>query len=331
MDIQVVISQMAVLFILIGIGYVAGKIKLLTPEAVKVLSNIVLNISTPSTILYSVMGDTGGITGGKTVNFLLFSLLAYALLFVVGVPSSQLLSAKHRDRGQGSRVRGQKTIVLDDSGKMPGSSNRGLYCCMIAFGNTGFMGIPIGMAIFGTESMFYLSVYNIIFQVLVYSVGIVIISGKGSEIKIKTLINAAFVASILAFIIAFTDFRTPFVISDALRLASGLNTPCAMFVIGATLSRIPVKDVFVKWRLYPITFLKIIAAPVLVWLVLRQFVTDELMLGILVVLSAMPTAAAVPMISIEYGGDEKIASSGVFLSTLLSGLTIPLIVYMLLI
>ena len=329
MSIQIVVNQMASLFILIGVGYFCGKIQMLSKDGVMTLTKVVLNISTPSIILSSVLGDTGSITGSRTVYFLLLSLLAYVLFFLIGIPASRLLS-----RGQGSGVRGQETkdrvqeTGVDGDGLARSvGANRGLYCSMIVFGNTGFMGIPMAVAIFGVDAMFYIAIFNIVFQMLVYSVGIVLISGQGKSINFKTALNAAFIASVVTMIIAFTGLRIPVIVADTIRLASGINTPCAMIAIGATLSRIPVKDVFVNWRLYPIAFLRIIAAPVITWLVFKQFVTDDLLLGIVVMMSAMPTAVAVPMISIKYGGDEKVASSGLFLSTLLSAVTVPIILY----
>ena len=300
MDMQVIISQMAVLFILIAAGYVTGKIKMLTTEGIKTLSRIVLNISTPSVILTSVLGDTGGITVSKTAYFMLLTLIAHVLYFAVALPASRAL------------------------GK---TKNTGLFCAMITFGNVGFMGYPVAQAIFGFESMYYAALFNVVFNIIVYSVGIIMISEKGGRVNLKVLLNATLFASLISFIIVFTGFRVPNIISDALRLAGGINTPCAMLVIGATLSQIAFKDVFSEWRLYPVALLKVIVMPILSWLVFRQFVTDELMLGLLIILSGMPIAAAVAMISIEYGGDGRIASSGIFLTTLISGATIPLMVY----
>ena len=134
----------------------------------------------------------------------------------------------------------------------------------------------------------------------------------------------------ISLIIAFTGFRAPFVFTEAIRLACGINTPCAMLVIGATLAQIPVKNVFIKWQLYPVALLKTIVVPVVTWLIFKRFVSESMLLGVLVVLSGMPIAAAVPMVAVEYGGDESAASSGVFITTLLSAVTIPLIVYLLL-
>ena len=299
MDMQVIISQMAVLFMLIAAGYVSGKIKMLTAEGIKTLSKVVLNISTPSMILTSVLSDTGSISGSRAAYFMLLILLSHVLFFAIAVPAARVLS----------------------------KSNNGLYCSMIAFGNVGFMGYPVVNAVFGPASMFYAALYNVIFNILTYSVGIIMISEKGGKVNLRLLLNATLIASLISFAIVFTGYRAPNVIADAIRIASGVNTPCAMLVIGATLAQISVRDVFSKWRLYPLAMLKMIIMPIVVWLVFKQFVTDGLLLGLLVILSGMPIAAAVAMIAIEYGGDGKTASSGIFLTTLLSGLTIPLIVY----
>ena len=64
-------------------------------------------------------------------------------------------------------------------------------------------------------------------------------------------------------------------------------------------------------------------------LIFKQFVTNEMMLGILVILTGMPTGAMAVILAIEHGGDERLASSGIFLTTLLSAITIPAIVYLL--
>ena len=338
MDIRVIISQMAVLFILIAIGYIVGRIKMLTPDGTKALSRVVLNIGTPGMILHSVMSDTGSITGSNTAFFMFMILLAYLLYFIVGIPMGRALGSSEA-HNQGSGTRGQEMRVTGQGsgdensgadGGTAGRSNSGLYGAMIVFGNVGFMGFPVAYAIFGAESMFYVALFNVAFNILTYSVGILMISGQGGKINLKLLINATFASALISFVLVFTDFEMPSVITEVVRLAGGINTPCAMFVIGATLAQISFKDVFSKWQLYPTTLIKMIVMPIVAWLLFKQFVADELMLGLLVVMSGMPIAAAVAMIPNEYGGDTRLASSGVFLTTLLSGVTIPLIAHLIL-
>ena len=301
---NVVVSQMAVLFILLAVGYIAGKIKMLTPDGGKILSKVVLNISAPCTILASVTGGEANITSREIAFFTLLSFLAFLLFLLIAIPAVRALGGN--------------------------KANRGLLCYMSAFGNAAFMGFPVTIAIFGESAAFYVALFNIPFILLTFSVGIIMISGKGGNFNPKTLINPSIFTALLATTIVLTGFKAPAIFADAVRITGSMTTPGAMLVVGCTLSRVSFKDVFSEWRVFPVALLKLIVMPVAVWLVFRQIVTNELMLGVLVVLSGMPAAAMSAMLAIEYGGNERIASSGVSLSTLLSGITIPLVIYMLL-
>jgi predicted permease len=122
----------------------------------------------------------------------------------------------------------------------------------------------------------------------------------------------------------------PAILKNTIDLVGGMTTPAAMLILGSTLACIPIKEVFSEIRIYFIAIVKLLIIPVVTWLILRLFVTDHLMLGVLVTLSAMPTATNATLLSMEYDGNEKLASKGVFLTTLLSVLTIPLLLIFLL-
>ncbi len=102
-----------------------------------------------------------------------------------------------------------------------------------------------------------------------------------------------------------------------------------MLVIGSTLACIPLRDVFSELRIYPLAAVKLLVIPVLARLIFGLVIADRVMLGVLVALSAMPTATNAAMLSMEYGGNEKLASKGVFLTTLFSVATIPLLLFIL--
>ena len=295
-----IISQMAVLFILIAVGYLTGKIKMLTSDGVRTLSKVVINVSTPCTILNSVLSGPGGISGSSVIYFLLLALLSFAIYYVIAVPSARALGDRE---------------------------NRGLYCSMIVFGNVGFMGYPVAGAIFGEQSIFYVALFNAVFLIFSFSVGIVMISGKSGKFDLRLLVNPSLFAAALSLVIVFTGFRAPFIVAESVRLVSGVNTPCAMLVIGASIAQAPIIEVFRWWRLYLITLVKMIVMPLVAWMVFKQFVTDDLFFGIIVVLSGMPIAAVVAMLAVEHERNDRLASGGVFLTTLLSAVTIPLIVY----
>ncbi len=304
MNMSAIITQMVILFIILATGYAANKFKIMTADSNKLLAKLVINITMPCTILSAVLGGNVAATGLDVAYFMLLSLGAYLLLFILSVPLPWLL-------------------------RVP-KSDAGLYRFMIVFGNVGFMGFPVIQSIFGAGAVFYVTLFNIAFNILCFSVGIILVSGKGEKINPKLLINPTMIVSLLSVLIFYTKLSVPVIFIGAVDLVGKMTTPSAMLIIGSTLACIPIKEVFTELRIYPLTFAKLIVIPVLTWLILRLFVTDQLMLGVLVALSAMPTATTATMLSMEYGGNEKLASKGVFLTTLFSVVTIPLLLLLLL-
>jgi len=304
MDIQVILNQMAVLFLLMFVGIALGKLKVLTQESNRTLSKFILFITLPCTKLSSVFENEVSITAGDTVFFLLMSLIFFLIAFLIAVPSIRLLG-------------GDK-------------ANRGLLSFMSVFSNSGFMGFPVVIAIFGISAAYYVALFHIPFHLLVFSVGIMMISGKGGKFDLKMLLNPPLIASLVVIPLALTGIRPPQVVTEAIRITGSITSPGAMIVTGSILAYVPLKNVLSEWRIVPATLLKLVVIPIVTWLVLRQIITNELQLGVLVVISGMPAAAMTAMLAVEYDGNERMASAGVFLSTLLCGVTVPLIVFLLL-
>jgi predicted permease len=305
MELQVILNQMAVLFLLMAVGFVIGKAKMITSEGNRILSKFVLFVAMPCTLLSSVLASDATISAADTFFFLLLATLMFAISFIIALPIIRLLGGKKEDRGI-------------------------LYYTAV-FGNVGFMGIPICIAIFGIASVYYVALAVVIFSLLSFSVGILMVSGKGEGFSIKPLFNPTLIVSVLTIPVAIFDISFPFIIADAVSSIGDIATPAAMIVTGATLAHIPLKNLFAEWRIYPATAIKLLVIPVSVWLILRLFVTDDLVLGVLVILSAMPTAVMAVMFAIQYDGNERTATAGVFLTTLLCGITVPLLVYFLII
>lgn len=300
MEISGIISQMAVLFLILAVGYGANKLKILDGDSDKLLTKIVLNLAMPCTILNSVMSGNIEITGTEALFFMIMILLTFAIAFAIVIPAPKLLKVSKKDSG--------------------------IIRYLIAFGNVGFMGFPVAESIFGVQSAFYVALFNIPFSLLAFSVGIIMVSGKGEKIKPSVFINPSLIASLLALIIFALNIPVPRILAKTAGLLGQITTPAAMLIIGSTLASISVKEVFGQWRLYPISIIKLIVVPLITWLILKIFIADELMLGILTVMAGMPAATSASMLCMEYGGNERLASKGVFITTLFSVVTIPLLV-----
>ena len=304
MDMRAIISQMAVLFALLALGYLGCKLKALTAETGRILTKVVFTLGLPATILHSATGGNLRIEGRSTAVFFLLAIAAYAIYLIISYPVGRLLSADKKQRG--------------------------LYTFMMIFGNIGFMGLPVVTSIFGPGAAFYAAMFNVPFWMTSVFFADSLIAGKKVRFNLKFLLDPLIIASILVIPLTISGISLPFVVTEVIRLTGNITTPASMIVIGVTLAQSPISGVFVNRKLYPIAFVKLIIIPVAVWLLFRGFVSNELTLGVIVILSAMPTGAIAAMFAIEHRSDEATASAGVFLTTLLSGITIPLIVYFLL-
>ncbi len=200
-------------------------------------------------------------------------------------------------------------------------------CACVAF--------PVVQAIFGQEAVFYAAVANMPFFPVLYGVGArylqqagALLRGEGSKssVRLRDFINPCLVASLITIVLALTAVRVPEVLTDTISMLANITTPASLLVIGISIGKQPLRAILGSPRLYAITLLRLAVIPAIVWAVLGLFLSDVLILGTLTVLFAMPVAASVPMVAVENGADEQVIVQSVFITTLLSMLTIPLLV-----
>ena len=304
MDMASIINQMLVLFFLLLIGYVAAKCRVITDAGNKVLTDLVLNVSLPCTILYSVMGGHATMSGLEALFFMGMVIAVYALTIGVAVITPKCLGVKGDDAG--------------------------LYKFMVSFANVGFMGYPVAQAIFGPASVFYVALFCMAFNVLTYSLGVIFIAGKDTKIDAKLLITPAFISTLVSIVLFLTGVEfIPAAVTKTVETMEKVTTPVSMLTVGVTLASVPLKSIFNEWRVYVTTAIRLIILPVLTWLIFRFIIHDALQLGVLVVISGMPVAAAASMLTVQYDKNTQLAAKTVFISTVLSVVSIPLLVYIL--
>ncbi len=190
------------------------------------------------------------------------------------------------------------------------------------------MGFPVIESIYGSDSLIYAVIFVVIFNILIYSLGIYLVAGKTKNAKfdIKKLINTPFIVSLISIIMYFTKIQLSREVLDSLTFLGNVTTPVAMMIIGATIANMPVKKLFNEWRIYVFTVVKLIAILLVVLLILNQFTFISATLkGCLVVLSAMPVATNMTMLAIEYDGNVGLTSKGIFFTTILCAVTIPFV------
>lgn len=303
MDIQVILMQMVQLFLMIGLGYFLFKVKILDVELNKRLTTLLLAVTTPALIISSVLSTTEYLPFTDILFVFLVGILVYIVLPILG-------------------------WILVKIMRIP-LPQQGLYIFMTVFSNIGFMGFPVMKAIFGNDAVFYTALFNMLFNLLVFSVGTGIMgygTGRKMNFNAKDLLSPGVIASLVALVIYMAKIQFPNVISSTITMIGDITTPIAMLIIGSTLANIPLKEVFSELRIYPYTFIKQVIIPALAYPVLRLFIQDPLILGVTLIMISMPVANSAVLFATEYDGDVSLAAKAVFMTTLLSIVTIPLIV-----
>ena len=145
-----VFTQVVGLFVLVIVGYVAARLRIIGPEFNKQMSSFVILISSPCLILGSVMGDTVP-SPAMIAPLLLVGMLSYAVLAALAVALSRLFTSNRNDRG--------------------------IYSFMLTFGNVGFIGYPVVAAIYGPHAIFYACIVNFAFTVFAFTVGMHMVKG----------------------------------------------------------------------------------------------------------------------------------------------------------
>ena len=118
-------------------------------------------------------------------------------------------------------------------------------------------------------------------------------------------------------------------LTEPMQSVGQISTPGAMMLVGSTLSTVPVKGILRNWRLPALTVVKLVIAPVIARLLLGLFVRNAEMLGIVTLTVAMPSGSISSLLAAQYEKDEDLAAEAIFLTTICSVATIPLMVLLL--
>ena len=304
MDFLHILSQMLMIFGMVLVGFFAAKRNLWAGELDRKLSVFILNVSLPTLILASVMGKDLQFEKSELLALGFAAVVNYAVLIGLAYLLPRLLRVNR--------------------------SRRGIARFMIAFGNVSFIGYPVCDAVFGPKAVFCASVLNIPFNLLIFTIGVSFINGgkATSAFSPKLVFSPCVVASLLAVVVALLGIPTPEPVSQFFHLLGDITTPCALLIIGSSLSHIPVRDMLGNRFAYTITLLRLLLVPLVVGGALRLCGVDPFVTSVAVVLSAMPVATNGIMLCLQYGQDERVMTQGLFLTTLFSVLSIPLMAYL---
>ena len=297
-------QRMVMLFFCMACGFCAAKGGAMDVQSNKKLSSLIVTVANPMQILASALTGERLLSIGQTLRLMGLIALLYAALIGLSFPIARLLRVKEREAG--------------------------LYRFMFIFGNIGFLGYPVVESLLGYQATFYVTLAVLAFQLLCWSYGVSLIEGQARfHFQWKILRQPCVAASLAAFVIYLSGWQPPVLLHQTVKYVGDITSPIAMLIVGCSLAQMRFGQIFGNWRVYVLVLFKMIAVPLLAHFALRQVLDNERILCVLTVLLCMPIATNTTILSYQYGADETTASSGVFVSTLLCMLTIPLMMKLL--
>lgn len=300
---MIVIQQMLIFFILMILGVVARKVGIITDSNQKQFSSLIVNIACPALVL---MGATNSKTHMQASETIFALAVATGLMILIAIIAYFV------------------PIIL----KYPRKHYGGVRLMMV-FSNLAFMGMPIVQNVYGPDAIIYLSLFLIPFNIIFYTYGVVTISigsSKGWHINLRSMFTPGIISCVITLILYVGNIHLPYVLSSSITLISQVSVPLAMMLIGASLIDINFKSMVTNVRLILFTLIKMIIVPVVILLILKQYINNGPLLGVSMMLLATPTGNLVAMLAALYNEENYIVTTeGISFTTAVSIITIPIV------
>lgn len=305
MDFSSLLSTIATLTVLLAIGFLGGKTKLLSEDSTRHLSALIIKIGQPFLIIDSIISKQctpENLREGLSVlglGLCLHGAMALAAYFLA------------------------KPIKPLDERKLSEYS--------MFFANVGFMGFPVIRSLYGEEGLFLGAFFVMSFHLFVWTYGLVILARGRNDIKVtpkNILLNYGTVPCVIGFLIFVTRLPLPAFVYSVSSYLAGLCTPIAMLIAGANIARRSLQKMFLNGKLYYTSAVKLIVMPIVTASVLWLIgLPDELVI-FSTVMAAMPSASIITMFGEMYSISPGYAAEIIGTSTVFSTVTIiPVVSY----
>ena len=294
---MVILRQIVIMFIILLIGFGCSMKGLITKEGNKQLSAVALHIVNPLLIFMSYQSDYSS----KLLRGLLWSFLLSGLSFAVTIGLSTLLIKKKRPEHDLERF-------------------------SAVYSNCGFIGIPLIRGIYGAEGVLYLTAYITLFNILIWTHGLMTMKGsKDMKSFLNSLKAPSVVAVFIGLIFYLLQIRLPDFLHTSLQYVSDMNTPLAMLIAGSAAAQTNVVKALKNNGLYIVAALKLVALPLAAMALLHFIPAPHMVQMVVLIASACPVATTGTMFAIQYDKNPERCSEFFAVTTLLSGLTLPVV------
>lgn len=290
-EFMLIIKQIIMMFLMVSVGYIVYKKKILDDYTTKHMTDLVLYVVSPCIMFVSFIQE---FSIEKLIGFGIVIILSF-LFIGLGLLIGRFLLGKENTLEQ--------------------------YGC--GFSNAGFIGIPLVQSLLGIEYVFYVSAFTVAFNMLTWTIGLSLISGKNNFNLKKFITNPAILSTFLGMFIFIFQIQLPNILTSTIQSIGNMNTPLGMIILGTYIAKEDLFLIFKSKMGYLVSLIRLLILPLITVFILKFiYVPYEEIKMVLLICCAAPCGATLAMFSQMCGKDYSYGARIVSLSTILCPLTI---------
>lgn len=295
----ITMEKIVEMFLIMLIGVAACRAGIVGGDINKKLSGLLLNVVSPALIITSYQ-----------IEFK--AELFQGLLATLGLSAVSFLAV----------------ILVTQLCLRPGSSsNVEIEKISMVYSNCGFIGIPLINGLLGKEGVFYMTAYLTVFNILLWSHGIILMCGRSSlKGMLKNFVTPSTIGIGIGIVLFLCRIDLPDVVANPLAMVGDMNTALAMIVAGGNLAESDLLGSLKRQRTYILSFLKLIVVPAMTVVILFFAGASRSVALTVLIGSACPAGASATMFALQFQKDSNYASELFTITTVLSLVTIPIVI-----
>lgn len=313
MHIDIIFTQILILSILVLVGVIGSKLGVISTEGKDMLAKIIFNITLPFMLLcnFSNINITPKLLS-NSLAIILLTFITLLFMLLAGWLTTHLIRMTRREAA--------------------------IFRTHSVFGNLVFLGFPIISALYGSEGLLYAGMFQLVSNMLMWTIGVIILNhGKGLSLsmKVKHIFNPNTIAILIGFIMFLFSIKLPPILMKSLSGLGDSTIYLSMLYIGSMMFYSSLKGFLNSKEVYLFTVNKLVIIPALILLIFSGVISffptriDVLVISVLVIMASMPAMTNVVIMAKIFGADDNLAIANVFVSTIISLITLPLILLLL--
>lgn len=294
-------EQVAVLYIIVAVGVIADKAGIFTEKVAKSCTDMLFYVATPAMIINSFFSLE---YNAETAKGLFIALGCGFLLHTVSAVIAELGFIRCPEE------------------------KAGIFKFAAAYGNCGYMGLPLAGAVVGDEGVFYCSAVIISFQIFNFTHGVYLMNKGGKTgFKLKSLLlNPGVLSVIVGMPVFLLSLKLPKIVTAPVGYLADVTTPLAMLIFGTYIANTKFTSMFREWRIGIAALLKLAVLPLLLLAVFRLMGLSGTLLTSLIICASAPSANNTVMFAAKYDRDTGLASQTVAAISFISIITMPIMI-----